>query len=131
MFKSNVTRLVYISKIVDQPLNTAVALSRMRAGKLVAAQTKSSFLQFRLLFSFKNKNGAPKETFCSSYKSKMKLEKVCIFALILVNNLNLFCFSNCGLFCLCYITKHLMTAPSTGLRLGKDQDSRETKQMFP
>ena len=38
------------------------------AGKLVAARTKSSFLQFWLLFSFKNKNGAPKETFCSSYR---------------------------------------------------------------
>ena len=32
-FKSNVTRLVNISKIVDQPVNIAVALLRSRAGK--------------------------------------------------------------------------------------------------
>ena len=32
---------------------------------------------------------------------------------------NLFCFNNCGLFCLCY-TKHLMTAPSGNIEiLGK------------
>ena len=52
-FKSNVPRLVNLSKIVDQPVNIAVALSRLRAGK----------------------------------------------------------FDNCGLFCLCYKTKQLMTAP--------------------
>ena len=39
-----------------------------------------------------------------------------------------FVFNYCGLFCLCYITKHLMT---DRLRLGKHQDSRETNQMFP
>ena len=143
-FKSNVTRLVNISKIVDQPVNIAVSVSRMRAGKfggkirrensagkLVAARTKSLFLQFWLLFSSKNKNGAPRETLCPSYRLKMKLENslykktpkalnmpqgllyVCISTLILV--INLFCFNNCGLFCLCYITKHLMTAPSENI----------------
>ena len=50
--------------------------------------------------------------------------------LILV--INPFCFNNCGLFCLSYITKHLMTAPSSScsLRLGKHQDSQKRKQMF-
>ena len=38
---------------------------------------------------------------------------VCISTLILV--INLFRFNNCGLFCLCYITKHLMTAPSENI----------------
>ena len=98
------------------------------AGKLVAARTKSLFLQFWLLFSSKNKNGAPRETLCPSYRLKMKLENslykktpkalnmpqgllyVCISTLILV--INLFCFNNCGLFCLCYITEHVMTVPS-------------------
>ena len=32
--------------------------------------------------------------------------------LLLILVINLFCFNNRGLFCLCYITKHLMTDPS-------------------
>ena len=83
-------------------------------GKLVDARTKSLFLQF-WLFLFKNKNGA---LFCSSYRRwnwknpcRKRLHKhskchkdccmyICISTLILV--INLFCFNNCGLFCLCY-----------------------------
>ena len=54
-FKSNVSLLVNISKIVDQTVNTAVALSRLSAGKLVVASAK--------ILTFKNKNGAFKKRF--------------------------------------------------------------------
>ena len=40
----------------------------------MAARTKSLLLQFWLLFSFKNKNEAPKETFYSSFILQIKDE---------------------------------------------------------
>mgnify|MGYP001796495483 CR=1 FL=1 len=108
------------------------------------------------LFSFKNKNGAPRETFYSSCRSKRKSENslwkntpktlnipqgllyACISTLILL--INLFCFRNCGLFCLCYITKHLMTALSVNMfcfpsnltsNLTTRFSGNKTKQTFP
>ena len=56
----------------------------------------------------------------------------------------LFCFNNCGLFCLCYLAKHFTTVSSGNicllslksqcfprLRLRKHQNSRETNRCFP
>ena len=128
------------------------------AGKLVAARTKSLFLQF-WLFSFKNKNGAHKETFYSSYRRwnckihcRKRLHKhlkrhmdCCTFVSPISFLYNeLYCFKNCGLFCLCYIRKHLMTVPLGNICFvslepkcfsirsrWKHLNSRETKQMFP
>ena len=112
-FKSNVTHLV-ISKIVDQLVNIAVTLSFLEwdnwAGKLVAARTKSLFLQF-WLFSFKTKNRAPKETFCSSYRrlnwrtpfkdsiNTQNATRTAVHLYLLSHTYNkLFCFNNCDLF---------------------------------
>ena len=63
-----------ISKIVDRPVNIAVALSCLRAEKLGGKSGSRVYVLAVLTTVFKNKNGASKETFCSSYKSKMKLE---------------------------------------------------------
>ena len=114
---------------VDQPVNIAVARHVWErenlVEKFVAARIKGLFLQFRL-FSFKNNNEAPRETGellaendSENTQNATGLFYFCTSALILV--INLLCFCNCGLFCLCYITKHLMTAPSGK----KDVFSRE------
>ena len=86
-------------------------------------------------FKSKTKMQPPKKCFAHLAKNEIRelFVKNCISTLILL--INLFCFNNCGLFWLCYTTKHLMTAPSGNICFGslesKHRGSRETKQMFP
>ena len=131
-FKSNGTWLVNIWKIVDQAVNIAVMLSHIHMNrkiwwknwwphilKVCVAILTTIFIQKQkwrpqrnLLFRSKMKweNSLQKKT-PKTLNMPQGLLYVCTTTLILV--INLFCFNNnCGLFCLCYITKHLMTAPS-------------------
>ena len=149
-FKSDVTRLVNISKIIDQPVNIAVALSRLRAGKVGGKIDGRAYLKFvfailTTVFIQKQKWRTQRNVLLILQKMKLEnyLQKktlktlntpqgllyVCISTLILV--INLFCFNNCVLLCLCYITKHLMTALSGNICFvsleSKHRDSRGNK----
>ena len=151
-FKSNVTRLVNISKVVHQPgehccIAVTYESEKIRRENLGPRLLKVCFCNFDYCFQ-KQKWKLQRNLLLilqiedDSKNTQHGLLYVCISTLIVV--INLFCFNNCGLFCLCYITKHLITAPSGNicflsfksrcfpqLRLGKDRDSRETKRMFP